>query len=315
MSSTLVAVFDDHASATAARDALVERQLIRQASDASVTSSESSPAPTGGAAERDGGEPRHGIRAFFQRLFGVDDADDGAGHYAEAVRRGSAVLSVSLADDDKADQAVALLEDCGAIDVDERVSRWKAEGYVGHDPEAPALGGDQLAEEREKMQVLREELQVGKRTVDRGGVRVRRRIIETPVSEQVRLRSEDAVIERVPVDRPATEADFETFKDGELELRETAEEAVVGKRARVVEEVRVGTKASERTETVSDTVRRTDVQVERLDDGFERPVQSRQGGARDDASAVAAFYNGPERRFNTQPYAGTERRAQAGASV
>ena len=310
MSSTLVAVFDDHASAKAAGDALVAQHLIKS-SDVSVTSAD---AEASGDMSGSGsvGEHRHGIRAFFARLFGLGDDDERSGHYAEAVRRGSAVLSVTLSDDAKADEATQLLEDCGAIDVDERVDRWKTEGYTGYDAAAPALSADEQAQERDKIKVLQEELKVGKRTVDRGGVRVHRRIIETPVTEQVQLRDQEAVIERVPVDRPASEADFDTFKDADIELRETAEEPVVEKSARVVEEVKVGVKSKQRTETVHDSVRRTDVDVDRLADGFERPVTRRPAEAGERATAGMSAYSGPERRFNTQPYAGPERRMQAG---
>jgi stress response protein YsnF len=72
-------------------------------------------------------------------------------------------------------------------------------------------------------------------------------------------------LKRTPVDRPATEEDIENFKEGTVEVREMSEEAVVGKKARVVEEVSLGKQVSERTEKVSDTVRRTDVEVERLE--------------------------------------------------
>ena len=46
-----------------------------------------------------------------------------------------------------------------------------------------------------------------------------------------------------------------------------AEKAVVSKSARVVEEVVVGKQASEHTETISDSLRHTEVEVERLDGG------------------------------------------------
>jgi uncharacterized protein (TIGR02271 family) len=80
----------------------------------------------------------------------------------------------------------------------------------------------------------------------------------------IRLRAERATIERRPVDRPASEADFANFKEGTIEVRETTEEPVVAKTARVVEEVVVGKEVQERTETVADTVRRTDVEIERM---------------------------------------------------
>ncbi|MDR5776559.1 MULTISPECIES: DUF2382 domain-containing protein, partial [unclassified Caballeronia] len=90
--------------------------------------------------------------------------------------------------------------------------------------------------------------------------RVYSRLTETPVSESVSLHEEHASIERRAVDRPATAADL---KEGFVEIKETAEQPVVAKTARVVEEVVVGKEASNRTETVNDTVRGTEVEVER----------------------------------------------------
>ena len=66
------------------------------------------------------------------------------------------------------------------------------------------------------------------------------------------------------MDRAATGADM-AFREGTIEVTETSEVPVVAKEARVVEEVVVGKTATDRTETVRDTVRRTDVEVEDLD--------------------------------------------------
>lgn len=111
--------------------------------------------------------------------------------------------------------------------------------------------------------VVEEELQVGKREVERGGVRVESRVEERPVTEEVHLREERVHVERRPVDRLVTNAD-EAFREGTLEVTERAEEAVVGKTARVVEEVVVGKQVEEHTETVHDTLRRTDVDVQEV---------------------------------------------------
>jgi len=111
--------------------------------------------------------------------------------------------------------------------------------------------------------VIEEELQVGKREVERGGVRVESRVEEKPVTEQVQLREEHVHVERRPVDRPVTAGD-EAFREGTLEVTERGEEAVVSKTARVVEEVVVGKQVEERTETITDTVRRTDVDVQEV---------------------------------------------------
>ena len=82
-----------------------------------------------------------------------------------------------------------------------------------------------------------------------------------------------------------------------MEIRESSEEAVVSKTARVVEEVSIGKEASQRTETVSDTVRRTDVDVERIGEQASQPAGRR--------------YSGVERRKSYGQYDGAERRAAA----
>ncbi len=112
--------------------------------------------------------------------------------------------------------------------------------------------------------VVEEELIVGKRQVERGGVRVFTRIVETPVEEHVVLREEHASVERHAVNRPISETELNALGDQSVEVREMAEEAVVGKTARVVEEVRVGKESTERTEQIRDTVQKTQVEVDQL---------------------------------------------------
>jgi uncharacterized protein (TIGR02271 family) len=126
--------------------------------------------------------------------------------------------------------------------------------------------------------VIQEELQVGKRQVQSGGVRVETHVSETPVEQDVRLREEHVSVTRHPVDRAATDADFHPLAGGSIEVTETAEEAVVAKKARVVEEVLVTKDVSQRTEHISDTVRRTDVEVTQLTDTFRKDFASRYGG-------------------------------------
>ncbi len=120
--------------------------------------------------------------------------------------------------------------------------------------------GDEVA-----IPVVEENLSVGRREVDSGGVRVTRHVEEQPVREQVTLRDETIEVERVPVDRPvdpATMRDLdEAFIPVSVEMRERDEVPVVDKQARVVEEVVVDKDVRERTETVEGTVRRTDVDV------------------------------------------------------
>jgi uncharacterized protein (TIGR02271 family) len=112
--------------------------------------------------------------------------------------------------------------------------------------------------------IVEEELLIGKRTVDRGGVRLYRRIVEIPVEESVSLRDEQVHVERHPVDRPATDQDLAMQGERSIELTETAEEVVVSKSAHVIEEVHLNQDVKERVETIHDTVRRTEVDLEEI---------------------------------------------------
>ncbi|MBQ5946001.1 YsnF/AvaK domain-containing protein [Massilia sp. ST3] len=112
--------------------------------------------------------------------------------------------------------------------------------------------------------VVEEQLKVGKREVQRGGVRIFSRVIETPVDQTIGLREEHVNVERHRVDQPINPNDATAFKEQTIEMRETAEEAVIQKSARVVEEVTVGKQVNERQQQIHDTVRRTEVEVERL---------------------------------------------------
>jgi len=122
---------------------------------------------------------------------------------------------------------------------------------------------DRVSKDTEKtIPVIREELNVGKEEVERGGIRLRSRIVEKPVEEKLNLREENVNVERTPVDRTATEADL---REQEVEMRERAEVPVVNKEARVVEEISLNKDVTERDETIRDTVRDTEVDIDKLD--------------------------------------------------
>ena len=113
--------------------------------------------------------------------------------------------------------------------------------------------------------IIEEELQVGKKTVQTGGAYIRSRIVEKPVEETVNLQEEHVTVERTSVDRPVGTTDAEAFKEGVIELKEYAEVPVVSKESRVVEEVNIGKEVNERSETIRDTVRKTEVDVENIE--------------------------------------------------
>jgi uncharacterized protein (TIGR02271 family) len=204
---------------------------------------------------------------------GVDENDAHA--YAEGIRRGGALVTVR-ASDTEVDRIVDILDDEGTVDFNERETAWRSEGWTGASAttasSAAATGATGLANRAsatsdradEVIPVAEEELHVGKREVNRGRVRLHSRVVERPVSEQVTLREEHVQVERRPVSgttQPGTLAG-DPFQERTIEVEERREEAVVSKEARVVEEVVVRKEADQRTETISDTVRKTEVDVE-----------------------------------------------------
>ncbi len=114
------------------------------------------------------------------------------------------------------------------------------------------------------VQVIEERLDVGKRSVSRGKVRLHAYVVENAVSENVSLRDETVTIDRRPVDRAVAvgELGVDAFKDRTIEMEEIDEEAVVAKSARVVEEIGIRKDVTDRTETIRDTVRSTKVDIE-----------------------------------------------------
>ncbi|MBE7941234.1 MULTISPECIES: YsnF/AvaK domain-containing protein [Ramlibacter] len=264
---TGIGAFDDRTQAEQAVEQLVADGFDR--SDIHIEDAQGSSLRTEESATTQA--PRH--HGFFAWLFG--DSDEHESHrqvYSEAVRRGSVVVVADAEDETRAQQAIACLHDAGAIDVNERARQWRAEGAAERmdTPRQAPVAGQTAGRDEGVLDVVQEELRIGKRQMEKGGVRVVQRVSEKPVREIVKLREEEAVVDRRPVDREATAGDLNTFKEGTLEVREMAEEPVVAKTARVVEEVRVGKQVREREQTVEDTVRRKDVEVERLDATRER---------------------------------------------
>lgn len=119
------------------------------------------------------------------------------------------------------------------------------------------------AAEEERIPLVEERLVVGKREVETGGIRVRSRIVEEPVSEQVTLRDEHVEVERRPVNERVENAGA-LFQERTVKMSETDEEAVVAKEARVREELVVRKEVDQHVEHISDTVRHTEVDVEEL---------------------------------------------------
>lgn len=283
MSQTITAMYDKSSAAETAIQKLVAAGIPRASIKVVPGAADTT---TRTATSYDHTRDEGGFWDSLKDLF-VPDEDRYA--YSEGLSRGGTMLSVT-ADDAHAEKAMDILEEEGSIDFEERETAWRSEGWTGYSaPSATttstvgttaALGAMSTAatstrttgvETRsptagqpvdEVIPIIEEKLSVGKRMTDHGRVRIRSYVVETPVQEQVSLSSEKVTIDRHAVNRPVTAADEALFAEKTIEATERGEVAVVAKEARVVEEVGLRKDATQRTETVSDKVRRTEVEVD-----------------------------------------------------
>ena len=284
MTHTVVGLFDSKTEAQAAMRDLVAAGFAEENIDFSnrrfdettsgATTSNTTTGTTGG-----------GVSGFFNSLFGDDSPE--ARTYSEVATDTEAILTVQTDSDERARQIADILDRNGAVDVDARAAQYQA-NYAQSGGTATqnrtAATGDMTQNRTAAtgdmtIPIIEEDLQVGKREVQGGGVRVHSRVIEKPVEETVRLREEHVVVNRRPVDRAVTDADMSSFKEGDIEITERSEQAVVSKQARVVEEVEIGKQVTEREQVVSDTVRRTDVDVEQIGTDTTTDVNTRKANS------------------------------------
>jgi stress response protein YsnF len=158
------------------------------------------------------------------------------------------------------DAIISVLERVAAEPPREAQSPAPAQGTV-----APESSSSLVAEER--IPLVEEELQIGTREVVRGGARVRTRVEEVPVAQDIELMSEFVRVASRPASRPVSEQELEQgglLRDRLIEIAQVREEAVVSKEVVVREEVVVTKTTERRIEHVHETVRRTVVETEDL---------------------------------------------------
>ena len=114
------------------------------------------------------------------------------------------------------------------------------------------------------LEVVEEELEVGTQQVERGRMRIYSKVSERAVERQVSLRNETMRVQRRPVSQEVSFPNPDLFQERSYEMTEVDEEAVVHIRARVIEEVVIGKEVAEKIETIRETLRRTDVEIEEV---------------------------------------------------
>lgn len=124
------------------------------------------------------------------------------------------------------------------------------------------------------LRLAEERLEVGKRLVSEGSTRVRRYTVTDDVSKEVSLHEQHADIFRRPLTQHASPDDVD-WSEKTVEVAETHELPVINKTVQVKEEVVVRTDQSERVETVNDSVRRQEVDIDHagaVKEGEESPL-------------------------------------------
>ena len=281
---TLSALFDSRADADRAV------QALKAAGVADVVLTGNDNASTGDT-QTYSGEARSD-RGFFESIGDFFFPEEDRNPYAEGLNRGGYLVTVRNIPEHQYETALDILDDEGAVDLDAREAEWRSEGWTGYGASgatatgAAGMGSDmstgtgtgtgmgmssgmgQTGREGAhdadlnaggKIDIVEERLTVAKRAAEAGRVRVRSYVVETPVEQEVELRSERVHLERRAVDREAGSADFQ---EQSIEAREYVEAPVVHKEARVVEEIGLNKEVESHVETVRDTVRKTEVEVE-----------------------------------------------------
>ena len=269
---SLSAMFDNRADAARAVSALKAAGIA----DVVLTGEENEGYGTRSTATEDNRD-----RGFFESIGDFFFPEEDRYTYAEGLNRGGYLVTVRNIPEHQYETALDILDSEGAVDLDAREAEWRSEGWTGYSADTAGMtsegsgigmgtAADGIPTTREtaydadlnaegKIDVVEERLTVAKRQTEGGRVRVRSYVVETPVEQDVELRSERVHVERRAVDRPADSADFQ---ERSIEAREYAEAPVVHKEARVVEEIGLNKDVESHVETVRDTVRKTEVEIE-----------------------------------------------------
>jgi uncharacterized protein (TIGR02271 family) len=214
---------------------------------------------------------------LWRRIFGGDIAHHEAEVFGQTVEEGGTVVSVRVLENEVA-HATGILDVHRPVDIHDRaittgIAPAARVESVAKEIAATPLAPDQRiaaspkAAPQDVLRLAEEQLQVGKTMVETGRTRVRRYTTERDVSADVSLHEEHAEVLRRAISEPASFKDVD-WADSEIEVVETAEQALVSKTARVVEEVALKKVGTDHVETIRERLRRQEAEV--LDAGGRR---------------------------------------------
>lgn len=259
-------------------------------------------------------EEGHSIRhpSIWQRLFGHSVDKEQADVYTRAMDKGGVVLTIRT-EEEKLARAMTILHSHDSVDVPSRMQSSVENGttapginpttagqqFAGEtndrqvEPRRTSLTGDES--EADILRLAEEQVQVGKRLVSEGSTRVRRYTVTDTVSEDISLHEQHADIFRRSVNEPALAGEVD-WSEKTVEVAETHEQPVINKTTHVKEEVVVRTDGSDRTETINDTVRRQEVDIDHARGGLERELPGTTAGVKPATAAAGTQSPGAHNR-------------------
>jgi uncharacterized protein (TIGR02271 family) len=176
-----------------------------------------------------------------------------ANYYYNGIGRGGAVVSVTGT---RADEARRILQNAGG---DLRETGFESSAGAGA-TEMSGAGRDY------RIQLRGEVLRTYRERVQKGEVRLRKEVVTENRSVEVPVTREELVIERTPATGDRTADAGEIGTDQEVRVPLSEELARVEKQPVVNEEVRVGKRAVQNTERLSDDVRHEELRVDKQGD-------------------------------------------------
>ncbi|MEZ4517245.1 MAG: YsnF/AvaK domain-containing protein [Chloroflexota bacterium] len=231
--------------------------------------------------------------------------------YLAGVRDGGTIITANVADS-QVMRAAEIMSAYDMVNVQDRAVELKTT-YT----DLPDLTDATLDEN--VIEVIEEELEVGKEAVERGRMRIYNVVTEREEAVDVALRDETIKVSRRPVNRKVA-VNPNLFQARSFEMVEMDEVAKVAKTAVVVEEVYLGKEVAEKIETIKETLRRQDVEIEEVpavrayaeyENDFRRYVDSKlsaNGLVYDDVAPAMKFgYQlGTTEPFRSSPWSAVE---------
>jgi stress response protein YsnF len=200
---------------------------------------------------------RETVAALSSLRISAKDAET----YRDGLNRGAVLLVGEVAAGEDPDRVVSILQGLRKSPV--------SDGRQGGAPVVAGAGGlaGTVAAQEVRLPLVQEELRVGKKQVLGGGARVRTIAREERVEQDVTLREEHLEASNRPDGRQLTLEEVRSgglLKDRVIQVSEMREEPVIAKEAFVREEVVLSKTVTERTETIRETLRYTEADIQGL---------------------------------------------------